>query len=70
MHIVKWVEECVSLAFLEFFCSSTSLNKTRCSPYQAITYKITQHKHTIPIATKLKQDKQVKKDWFNILDLL
>jgi hypothetical protein len=51
MHIVKWVEACVPLAFLEFklfhFSQQNALHSV--SNYNT---EITQHKYTIPIATK------------------
>jgi hypothetical protein len=59
------VDECVSLAFLEFKLFHFSQQNVLLS-VQAIT----QHKHTNPIQTINQQYKQLKRVWFNILDLL
>jgi hypothetical protein len=63
------VEECVSLAFLEFMLFHFSQQNTLLSVPSYII-EITPHKHTIPIATRIKQDKQLKRGWFIILDFL
>jgi hypothetical protein len=51
MHIVKWVEECVSLSFLEFtiFYFSQQNMLLFVSSYNI---EITPHKHSNPIQTK------------------
>jgi hypothetical protein len=66
--VKRWVEECVSLAFLKFTIFPLLSTK-----YVALrtnyNIELTQHKHTTPIATK--QTKQtIENSLFNILDLL
>ena len=63
------MEECVSLAFLEFkIFHFSQQNGLHSAPNYNI--EITQHKHTNPIQTINQQYKQLKRVWFNILGFL
>jgi hypothetical protein len=62
------VEECVPLAFLKFKLVHFSQQNVLHSVPNYNT-KITQHKHTIPIATKSTKT-TIEKGWFSILNFL
>jgi hypothetical protein len=60
MHIVKWLEGCVSLSFLVVDDLSRLLTK-HVALRTSYNIEITPHKHTIPIATKSSKTNNIGK---------